>query len=282
MEAEEREVRSAGEVARRGRRAYAGVRPGLELSPFRILVYRQCPRKYRYIYHDGIWGEYKKPRPDLSLSNSLHLALRGLYRIGGPSRHPVAKLLQLFDESWIPKGYHDQDEERRCLDLGRKALARFHEAECRCPVRSLFAERTLRTPLNGYRIFAKIDRLDLLDGGGHEVVFYRTGPNCIVGDDEEERVCLPIYELLVREHYGSDRVKLTVWDLLEGQRRSRFGDPDELAAFRDELKSVARTIAAAQEYPEQENRFCNWCDFVELCGHHQPGPGPASLEALQS
>jgi hypothetical protein len=64
---------------------------------------------------------------------------------------------------------------------------------------------------------------------------------------------------------------------LEGQARSRFGDPAELALFREELKAVAHGIEAECEYPQRENRFCNWCDFVDLCGRCQPGSGPDTV-----
>ena len=189
-------------------RRFDGIRgeSRLELSPFRLLVYEQCPRKYRFIYHDHLWAEHKKPRPDLSLSNSLHLALRTLYRIGGPARHPLAKLQQIYNENWVAKGYSGEAQEREYYEQGRHALEAYYEAERVRTVRCLFAERTLRIPIDGFRVFAKLDRLDLLDGGGHEAVFYKTGPNMIVGDAEEKRLSLGLYALLVRAHYQSDRI----------------------------------------------------------------------------
>jgi putative RecB family exonuclease len=252
--------------ARPQRNESAGELSRLELSPFRMLVYVQCPQKYRYMYHDHIWGRHKKARPDLSLSNSLHLALRGLYRIGGPARHPVAKLLQLYRESWIERGYQDGAQEHEYFERGRAALERFHELERNSVVRSLFAERTLRARLDGYRIFAKIDRLDLLDGGGHEVVCYKTGPNYIGGDEERLRISMPIYHLLVLSNYGSERVKLTVWDVLAGRRDSWFGDRKRLDDSCRDLLAIARRIDEETEFPQRENAYCGWCDFIEHCG----------------
>jgi RecB family exonuclease len=245
----------------------------LELSPFRMLVYTQCPCRYRYMYRDRIWGQYKKPRPDLSLSNSLHLALRGLYRIGGPARHSAEKLEQIYRESWIAKGYRDAEQEQEYFERGRRALRRFHDLERGRAVRPLFAERTLRAPLNGYRIFAKIDRLDLMDGGGHEVVCYRTGPNYIGGDEEKKRISMPVYHILVRSNYGSERVRLTLWDVLAGHRESHLGDPETLDESRAQLLATARRIDAETEFPQRENPYCGWCDFAERCGCGQSGPG---------
>jgi putative RecB family exonuclease len=250
----------------RGRR-FDNVRGGLrlELSPFRLLVFAQCPRKYRHIYHDHLWSEHKKPRPDLSLSNSLHLALRTLYRIGGPARHSLAKLHQIYSENWVSKGYIDEAQEREHVAQGLHALEAYYEAERGRSVRSLFAERTLRIPIDGFRVFAKIDRLDLLDGGGHEAVFYKTGPNTIVGDEEEKRISMGIYALLVRAHYRSERIKLTVWDVLGGKAESTFADVEDEAPFREELIRMAAVIANETAFPQRANPLCEWCDFVDVC-----------------
>lgn len=252
----------------------------LELSPFRIQIYRQCPRKYKWIYIDKIWDEHKKPRPYLDFGNTLHLTLRDYYRIGGPERHDLGKLLTIYEERWVSKGYESPEQEEEYRQVGKQALIQYYDAHKAKPTRIVFAERTLRTKLPNAGLFGKIDRLDLTGDDGFEVVDYKTGKSRTGGDEDEDALAMPIYDILVKANYGEDRpVKLTRYMLRENKADSRTESPERLEQVRTEVCRMADTIAGDEEFKPTPNRFCRWCDFLEIC---DPGQKIAKSQSAGS
>jgi putative RecB family exonuclease len=246
-----------------------GPQDTLELSPFRIQIYKQCPRKYKWIYIDRIWDEYKKPRPYLDFGNSLHLTLRDYYRIGGPQRHDLEKLLSIYEGRWVSKGYESPAQEEEYRQVGQQALILYFKAHRDKPIRIVFAERTLRTKLPTVGLFGKIDRLDLTEDESFEVVDYKTGKSRIGEDEAEDALALPIYDILVKANYGDDRVvKVTRYMLRENKAESRIEPPERLEQVRMEVSRIAETITGDTDFAATPNRFCRWCDFLEIC---EPG-----------
>jgi putative RecB family exonuclease len=240
----------------------------LELSPFRIQIYRQCPRKYKWIYIDKIWDDYKKPRPYLDFGNSLHLTLRDYYRIGGPQRHGLDKLLSIYEERWVARGYESPDQEEEYRQVGKQALIQYYDAHRGQPTRIVFAERTLRTRLPNCGLFGKIDRLDLTEDEGFEVVDYKTGKSRI-GEEDDDTLAMPVYDILVKANYGEDRpVLVTRYMLRENRADSRIEPPERLEQVKAEVSRIADAIMGDAEFAPTPNRFCRWCDFLEIC---EPG-----------
>ena len=75
------------------------------ISHTKINTYKQCPRKYKYHYIDLLSKKYTQVKPALSLSESVHGALRDFFAIEKPSERTLGKLQYLLRMNWQRKGF---------------------------------------------------------------------------------------------------------------------------------------------------------------------------------
>ncbi|MFT4343352.1 MAG: RecB family exonuclease [Candidatus Woesearchaeota archaeon] len=256
-------------------------------SPSSINVYKQCPRKYYYIYIKKL-----KTLPSIHLirGSIVHSALEDFFKLD-PRNLPEENyepLLQNLLYEFLRTKWNA--ERAQFEDLGMTEAQRlFYYEETERMLRywlKRFLDRIKREDLSFKDAFAKwvpiteeefiSDKhkvkgfIDAIHKIGEEVIVmdYKTSKKDAI--TPEYRLQLAIYALLFHEKYGVLPQKAGINFLLHGERMI---DVDEelvtLAKREIELIHMNTESDDINDYPMKPGPLCKWssgqCDFFELC-----------------
>ncbi len=239
-----------------------------------------------------IWEELKsKARLD-ALSGSELDAL-----LASAAEHAVARMRSLRPDAI----------EGRFMELERARLAKLARAwlelERERPGFEVAAIESKRpVSFGGVTVYAKLDRMDRLDAGGHAVLDYKTG-NASVGDwlgPRPDDPQLPLYAVSQGEPGGEAvaavafaRIKVgemafrgiareeglvpgvgTVDKQRSGAARQYASWDDLLERWRGELESLGREFASgdARVDPKRGEQTCRYCGLEPLCRINERSP----------
>ncbi|MGH2691753.1 MAG: PD-(D/E)XK nuclease family protein, partial [Actinomycetota bacterium] len=220
------------------------------LSVSGLIDYAKCPKLF---YWSSVRPLPKRPNQRARLGSEVHrwieLQSRG-----------QASLLDLDD---VP----DLATEERLGELPsagelKEAFRKSRFAE-RQPI---YAERPFLLWIDGFMVGGRIDAIFEREGGGWEVVDYKTG-RVPPPDDPITGLQLDLYALACIEVWGRkpEELTLTYLYLGEGQEVSRPADgPEEL---RLRIRKLLEGIGAGR-YEAAPGPQCHWCDFQPFC---EPG-----------
>ncbi len=160
----------------------------LSLSPHKLAIFRQCHRRYKYHYVDGLLEAYRTWWPFYTMGAHVHAVLsRYLAPLNGVRDLP--KLESLLQEQWPRerRGFASRDEERDYYLRGRAQLHWFFHHEDR-EVRPQMLEAQHSVPLDAaLRLLGKVDRVDKLPDGTFQIVDYKTSRTSAYADDFQLR-----------------------------------------------------------------------------------------------
>lgn len=234
----------------------------LTLSPFKIGIFRQCPRRYKFHYLDGLYETYRKWWPFYTMGAHVHTALaRFLSPLNRDRSYPC--LERLLRESWVRqrKGFANLDEERDYFERARVMLRWFHAHEDP-EARPYMLEAKHKVALSpGLVLQGRVDRVEREADGSLRVIDYKTSKSSLWAGDFQLRV----YALLL-----SRRLRAPVGEVgylfLNGDGLVSLAPSEaQLAATLEEVLTAQREIEAERDFAPRENQFCPWCDFRELC-----------------
>ena len=267
--------------------------PTLSYSGFR--AYAECPLRWKFLYVDHL---REKPRSFFSFGRSVHAALerfvaplvaegeppakgaggqRTLRDFSGPASGPspapmdLAGLLDLYRAEWVSEGYLSAQEEQGYFDLGIDLLTRFHSAYVREAPRPVAVEKDLRAELEGVPIHGIVDRLDRTEGGGLEVLDYKTSKELSLKDAQVSDQ-LTLYQVLVEQNYDRPVESLTLYHLrsLSALRTPRR-PPEAIQDLGIRLGEVSDGIRSGH-YEPRVGPWCRWCDFRSVCPEFKEVP----------
>ncbi len=93
---------------------------GLALSASDIETYRSCPLRYKF-------ARVLRIPTEQTLHQRFGIAVHQvLERFHGGEEETLTRINELLDASWRRAGFGESDAERKLLDVGRAALARYH------------------------------------------------------------------------------------------------------------------------------------------------------------
>jgi putative RecB family exonuclease len=251
----------------------------------RIASFDKCPRAYRYRYLDKIPEAFTSV--EAHMGRAVHGALAWLYETRESDAEPtLPDLLGKFDEEWTagltPRvkliRRDDSFEARR--GLGREMLAGHHAGPFREDrLTTVATEQDLRTRLDGaYNFRGIVDRLAEDGNGELHLIDYKTTGRPPLTLDDETALQLRSYGMLVLEHHGGRRARLT-YQYLKNQ--SELGETFEEYQAPDLARNLARRIErteSADEFPARPSGLCAWCGYREICdvSGHYAGAGAAA------
>jgi putative RecB family exonuclease len=238
------------------------------LSPTRLNSYLTCPRQYYFGY---IARLPRRARSYFSFGTSLHGALQEFHEQGGAETQQVGDLLGQLQTSWVDAGYASAEDQAARLELGQQMLVSYFEAETmrhaaeEKPAETLFVEKTLTAPANGYSLTGRIDRIDRRADGLLEVVDYKSGSYLPDAEELAEDLAIAIYQLLVARAFESPAVLGTIYNLKLNQGISLLRDEPALAQVADEVDQVFHTLSADTTYIPTPGPACRHCDYARYC-----------------
>ncbi len=265
----------------------------------RIGTFEKCPMKYKFSYIDKIKPDIPTT-VEAFMGSRVHDSLQKLYREKGKGTvMPLDWLLRyyywIWDKKWedtilIVKEGKTQDDYRkegeRQLNLYYETHEPFDEGKIlgletwerlalveddRDAVADQDSEgdtagesNELKKPKYSFHI--RIDRLMDVGGGIYEVHDYKCGAR----KDTQERLDkdrqLAMYSLWVRERYANCKDVRLVWHFTaHGAEMESWRTAEQLAELKAEILAQIKAIEAAEEFPANVTRLCDWCEYKTIC-----------------
>ncbi|HEV2449941.1 MAG TPA: PD-(D/E)XK nuclease family protein [Thermoplasmata archaeon] len=263
------------------------------LSYSSVRTYLECPLRWRYLYLERL---PEAPRGYFSFGKTVHSVLEELLRPylrptarrteagtqrtledfgAGPAPAPpplgTEEMLALYDRLWIPDGYDSPEDEARYRELGRTLLRRYYGQIIESPPTPVAIEPHLETTWDGVPIHGYIDRIDLTESGGLEVLDYKTGRGLSLQDALTSDQ-LAIYQVLVERNFPHPVERLSLIDLRGG---ARLATPPRTARHLTQLRESVGSVADGirdEEFAPTPGRACVRCEFRDRCPEFREVP----------
>ncbi len=241
---------------------------GLVLSASDIQTYRSCPLRYKYARVLRVPTEQTLPQ---RFGIAVHQVLERYHTSGAST---LAELMELLQTAWRRGGFGDSPRERELHEKARVALTRYHERlRGRQEGKPAWFERSFSFTLGPHQVRGRVDRIDELPDGSHELIDYKTGrpkDAAQLGED----VQLSLYALGAREDWGLKAPRLAYYYVLDDQKvpvpPRAPGDEEWIGEV---VIEVAGGILAQQFEPTPSPTACAMCDFRVLCPVAERIPG---------
>ncbi|MCD6232929.1 UvrD-helicase domain-containing protein [bacterium] len=242
------------------------------LSYTQIVAFKNCPLQYKFAHLLKIPCRGKA---SFSFGKSMHRTLFEFVKLYSRTKQekkkipPLARLLKIYKENWIPKWYLSENQKREYFLLGEKSLRKFYKSlvKERPKIKFLDAQPLLEKDFNlkigNYILLGRIDRIDELEKGDVEIIDYKSG-NPKKKLSKEEKKQLLIYQMAAEEILNLNVAKLTYYYLYDNSKVSFLGSEKEKQGLKEEILEVARKIEKS-DFSPTPGWQCQYCDFRDIC-----------------
>lgn len=227
---------------------------GLALSASDIETYRACPLRYKFA---RVLRVPQEPTLNQRFGILVHQVLERYHR--DPS-----DILGLLEGAWPKHGFGDSDEERQLRAKAVTALRRYEERLDAEPVEPVWFERSFAFRMGAHTLRGRVDRVDRLHGGGHELIDYKTGrPRSVAALKED--VQLSLYAVAAREAWQLEASEQSYLYVLDDQKVRVPSEAIDAAWIADVVDEAAAGILAQDFEPTPSHAACSMCDFRIAC-----------------
>lgn len=232
---------------------------GLVLSASDIDTYRACPLRYKL-------GRVLRVPTEQTLYQRFGIAVHQvLERYHTQGHETLADMMGLLEACWRRGGFGDTEEERELHAKARAALGRYHEHLAAHEAKPVWFERSFACRLGPHHVRGRVDRVDELPDGGHELIDYKTSrpksEEQLQGD-----VQLALYALAASCSWEDVRPeRLSYYYVLDDSKvpvPSERIDPDWITAV---VAEVGEAIMAERFDPTPSPGVCAMCDYRIAC-----------------
>jgi DNA helicase-2/ATP-dependent DNA helicase PcrA len=236
---------------------------GLSLSASDLDLYLTCPLKYKFA---RVFGIPQEPTINQRFGILIHNVLERFHKEEPePGEDGQRRLMDLLEAGWRRSGFGTSDDELQYRDRAREAMHLYWERERDAEGEPIWLEKKFDFKIGPHHVRGRVDRVDRLPGGDHELIDYKTGERKSEAQLESD-LQLALYRLAARE----------VWDLDTPLTGSYYYvlDADKVAAPSkpDDAERVERTVlqvaegALSQDFePRPSPKVCSWCDYRLIC-----------------
>lgn len=246
------------------------------LSYSQIETFNTCPLHYKLRYI------YKVPTPQTasqSFGTTMHAVLKDFYLKVQKGEKPTDKLIiSLLNNLWIKEGYASKVQEKKFLEKGKDYLRGFLKEEFNPKIKTVSLELPFVVPLiskdkseKPLKIGGKIDRVDILPGGGIEIIDYKTGATIPTQKEVDSNLQLSFYALaatkIPTEPLGKkpEKIKLSLYYLDSQEKITTERTKEELNNAVEEIFR-ARSEIEKSEFKCSKHIFCqNKCEYSLFC-----------------
>ncbi len=234
---------------------------GVLLSATDIDTYRACPLRYKFA---RVFRIPQEPTLHQRFGIAVHQVLERYHSTGSDEPGGLEELLALLDTGWRRAGFGDSDEERQLRAKATAALIRYHERALSDAGRPVWFERQFSFRLGPHLVRGRVDRVDRLPSGEHELIDYKTGrPKS--AEQLATDVQLSLYAIAAREAWGLEETVGAYHYLLDDEKVAVPGDEERADWIRNIATGVAEGIMAQEFEPTPSPAACGFCDYRLVC-----------------
>ncbi len=241
----------------------------VKLSASKLKIFLNCKRRYYYQYIQEL-KEASLPTDEVAnqdIGNTLHKVLEEIYQKKRYfyNEHELFGLIQALLYKRVKNPV-----EKFYIDMWLKRLPKFATQEVkrfREGFRVYQVERVLQTEYRGFRLYGKIDRIDIKDNLLY-VLDYKSGkiPSTTKKEIQEKRVSdfqLQFYYLLsstIKDTY------LAYYYDLENAKLEKDNFFDEKFKLLDEILDTLRVKKEIEFDKTDDEKKCIYCPYKLICG----------------
>jgi DNA helicase-2/ATP-dependent DNA helicase PcrA len=231
----------------------------LSLSASDLDLYLTCPLKYKF---SRVFGIPQEPTINQRFGILIHNVLERFHKEGTDEGLP--HLMDLFEAGWRRTGFGTSDDELQFRDRAREAMRLYWERESESEGEPVWLERKFDIRIGEHHVRGRIDRVDRLPGGDHELIDYKTGERKSEADLEND-LQLALYRLAAREAWGLEAHTGSYYYVLDAEKVAAPVRTDDAERVERTVFEVGEGVLGQDFEPRPSPTVCSWCDYRLIC-----------------
>jgi superfamily I DNA/RNA helicase/RecB family exonuclease len=235
----------------------------LSLSASDLDLYLTCPLKYKF---SRVFGIPQEPTINQRFGILIHNVLERFHKEGEDQagEEGLERLMDLFEAGWRRAGFGASDDELQFRDRAREAMRRYWERERESEGEPVWLERKFDIRVGEHHVRGRVDRVDRLPGGGHELIDYKTGERKSEADLESD-LQLALYRLAAREAWDLEADAGSYYYVLDAEKVAAPVRADDAERVERTVLQVGEGILGQDFEPRPSPTVCGWCDYRLIC-----------------
>jgi DNA helicase II / ATP-dependent DNA helicase PcrA len=235
----------------------------LSLSASDLDLYLTCPLKYKF---RRVFGIPQEPTINQRFGILIHNVLERFHKEGDDqgSEEGLRRLIGLFEAGWRRTGFGSSDDELQFRDRAREAMRLYWERERESDGEPVWLERKFDFRIGEHHVRGRVDRVDRLPDGGHELIDYKTGERKSEAALESD-LQLSLYRLAAREAWDLDANTGSYYYVLDADKVAAPVRPDDAERVERTVFQVGEGVLGQDFEPRPSPTVCGWCDYKLIC-----------------
>ncbi len=237
-----------------------------------LSTFENCPRQYQY---QAIYGIPTPPDPNFSFGGTMHSTLQEFFKAVEQTKqsslftefqpdYSLKRLLEIYEEKWIPVGYTTREHMELRKERGREILKVFHERFSQNVPNVKYLEKSFALRLGEYTIRGRIDRVDEKPDGSVEILDYKTG-NVRTQKDVDNDLQLALYALATQQELKLPVSGLTLLFLDSDEAVTTVPNEKVLEKAKKTVQELGDRINASDFAPTPDKMTCKFCPYRKIC-----------------
>jgi DNA helicase-2/ATP-dependent DNA helicase PcrA len=233
----------------------------LSLSASDLDLYLTCPLKYKFA---RVFGIPQEPTINQRFGILVHNVLERFHKEDGAGEDGLQRLIGLFEAGWRRSGFGTSDDELQYRERGREAMRLYWEREQAAEGEPVWLERKFDFRIGEHHVRGRVDRVDRLPDGSHELIDYKTGERKTAAALERD-LQLALYRLAAREAWEIEAAAGSYYYVLDAEKVAVTAQPDDAERVERTVLQVGEGVLGQDFEPRPSPTVCGWCDYKLIC-----------------
>ena len=233
----------------------------LSLSASDLDLYLTCPLKYKFA---RVFGIPQEPTINQRFGILVHNVLERFHKEEGEGEDGAQRLIGLFEAGWRRSGFGTGDDEQQYRERGREAMRLYWEREQAAEGEPVWLERKFDFRIGEHHVRGRVDRVDRLPDGSHELIDYKTGERKTAAALERD-LQLALYRLAAREAWEIEAGAGSYYYVLDAEKVAVTPQPDDAERVERTVLQVGEGVLGQDFEPRPSPTVCGWCDYKLIC-----------------
>jgi superfamily I DNA/RNA helicase/RecB family exonuclease len=235
----------------------------LSLSASDLGLYLTCPLKYKFA---RVFGIPQEPTINQRFGILIHNVLERFHKEDEDQtgEEGLRRLMGLFEAGWRRTGFGSSDDELQFRDRAREAMRLYWERESESEGEPVWLERKFDIRIGEHYVRGRVDRVDRLPDGSHELIDYKTGERKSEVELEND-LQLALYRLAAREAWEVEAKSASYYYVLDADKVAAPIRPDDAERVERTVLQVGEGVIGQDFEPRPSPTVCSWCDYRLIC-----------------